>query len=37
MDERELTAILMKLKRMAPDMYRHIVGVVKAYLGIAAK
>jgi hypothetical protein len=37
MDEQELAAILTKLKRTAPDMYRHIVGVIKAYLGIIAK
>lgn len=32
MDVNELANILEKLKRLKPDIYRHIVGMVKAVL-----
>jgi hypothetical protein len=32
MDEKELANILAALKRKAPDIYRHIVGLIKAVL-----
>ena len=31
----ELAALLAKLKRKAPDMYRHLIGMIRAALNIA--
>jgi hypothetical protein len=32
MEPNELTKLLEKLKRKMPDLYRHIVGMIKAVL-----
>ena len=32
MDEKELAALIMALKRKAPEVYRHILGLIKAIL-----
>ena len=33
----ELAVLLAKLKRKAPDIYRHLIGMIKAALNIAKK
>ena len=33
----ELATLLAKLKQKAPDMYRHLIGMIRAALNIAKK
>jgi hypothetical protein len=36
-DPDELSILLARLKQKAPDLYRHLIGVIKAALNIAKK
>jgi hypothetical protein len=37
LDEEELARLLMVLKRKAPEVYRHIMGAIKAVIALQGK